>query len=110
VNDYNAIGAAKALQEHGARVGRDVALVGYNDISIGRYLETPLTTVRVDHAVIGREVVRLLLQVMGGEEVSSRRVGPELVVRASSELSPDRTGSAAQAWRRDRLAKSPRSS
>lgn len=109
VNDYNAIGAAKALQEHGARVGRDVALVGYNDISIGRYLETPLTTVRVDHAVIGREVVHLLLQVVGGEEVSSRRVRPELVVRASSELPSNRVGPP-QASRSDRRAKSARSS
>lgn len=104
VNDYNAIGAARALWEHGSVVGRDVALVGYNDISIGRFLETPLTTVRVDHGVMGGEVVGMLLRrVSGGDvgsggdvvrgeavgsggDVESVRIEPELVVRASSRL------------------------
>lgn len=117
VNDYNAIGAARALQEHGALVGRDVALVGYNDISIGQYLETPLTTVRVDHGVMGREVVQLLLRLVGGEEAESVQLQPELVVRASSVLSgvpPALSGvppaPAGQPSRSERLAKSPRSS
>jgi len=87
VNDYNAIGAARALQEHGAQVGRDVALVGYNDISLGRFLQTPLTTVRVDHAVMGREVVHLLLRLVSGEGVTSVQIQPELIVRASSDAS-----------------------
>lgn len=84
VNDYNAVGAARALKEHGAVVGRDVALVGYNDIALGRYLETPLTTIRVDHAMVGREVVSLLLARVAGESVTSVKVQPELVVRESS--------------------------
>lgn len=90
VNDYNAIGAARALKENGAVVGRDVALVGYNDISIGRYLQTPLTTIRVDHALVGREVVRLLLARVEGESVTSVKVRPELVVRDSSTLAPSK--------------------
>lgn len=119
VNDYNAIGAARALWEHGSVVGRDVALVGYNDISIGQFLETPLTTVRVDHGVMGREVVGMLLRrVTGGdadrggdagsgdadrggdavegsgpagsETTESVRIQPELVVRASSYLTGSR--------------------
>ncbi len=109
VNDYNAIGASRALQEHGAVVGRDVALVGYNDISIGPYLQTPLTTVRVDHGVMGREVVRLLFGLVGGQEPRSVKIRPELVVRASSGLAGRPSGDA-QPRSRDRLANSPRSS
>ncbi|HVC13331.1 MAG TPA: LacI family DNA-binding transcriptional regulator [Acidimicrobiales bacterium] len=86
VNDYNAIGAARALQEHGLIVGRDVALTGYNDIAIGRYLETPLSTVRVDHDLMGREVVELLLRLVAGEIPESVQLQPELVVRESSDL------------------------
>lgn len=109
VNDYNAIGAARALQERGALVGRDVAMVGYNDISIGRYLETPLTTVRIDHGVLGHAVVQLLLGLVNDGEAPSVLVQPELVVRASSVLAavparPDQPAPSA------RLAKSPRSS
>jgi len=86
VNDYNAVGAARALQEHGAVVGQDVALVGYNDIPLGRFLETPLSTVRVDHAAMGREVVQLLLRRVNGEAVEAVQLKPELVVRDSSVL------------------------
>ena len=92
VNDYNAIGAARALREYGAAVGRDVALVGYNDISIGRFLETPLTTIRVDHGAIAREVVQLLLRCVNGEDAVSVQIQPELVVRASSEVEGSRIG------------------
>ena len=96
VNDYNAIGAARALREYGAVVGRDVALVGYNDISIGRFLETPLTTIRIDHGALAREVVQLLLRCVNGEDAVSVQIQPELVVRASSEVDGSRTGSADQ--------------
>ena len=110
VNDYNAIGAARALQEKGAVVGRDVALVGYNDLAISSYLETPLTTVRVDHAVMGREAVRLLLRRIDGEETESVRLEPELVVRSSSAVVPGPTTGAGQRPGRACLANSPRNS
>jgi LacI family transcriptional regulator len=110
VNDYNAIGAARALQEYGAVVGRDVALVGYNDISIGRFLEIPLTTVRVDHGIMGREVVQLLLRRVNGEEAASVQLEPELVVRASSDVSSRRSRIADHRSRTARLADGPSSS
>ncbi len=110
VNDYNAIGAARALQENGTVVGRDVALVGYNDLAVSRYLETPLTTVRVDHALMGREAVRLLLRRIDGEEAESVRLEPELVVRSSSAAVAVSTTRAGQRRASARLAKSPRSS
>lgn len=86
MNDFNAIGAACALGDRGAVVGRDVALVGYNDITIGRYLQTPLTTVRIDHQSMGREAIGLLLRRIRGEPVHQVLVPPELVVRGSSML------------------------
>lgn len=87
VNDYNAIGAARALRERGAIAGRDVALVGYNDISVGSFVEPTLSSVRVDHGAMGRAVVSLLVRRIHGEAVQTVRVLPELVVRESSVFS-----------------------
>jgi LacI family transcriptional regulator len=79
VNDDNAVGAARALGEHGVRVGADVA-------DVGSFLPVPLTSVRTDRARIGRTAVRLLRRRLRGEAVTSVVVPPELVVRASSAL------------------------
>jgi LacI family transcriptional regulator len=84
VNDYNAIGAARALEERGAVIGVDVALVGYNAIALGSYLQTPLTSIRVDYEMLGRNAIAILLRMMRGEAVTSVVHPPELVVRKSS--------------------------
>lgn len=85
-NDHTAIGAGRALQEHGLRVGRDVALVGYNDIPLAAYLEPPLSSVRTDVNAMGRlAFLNLITQIEGGE-MPSRLLEPSLVVRESSLL------------------------
>src|SRR5262245_51767202 len=47
-NDYMAIGVLGALNDAGLRVPEDVAVTGFDDIRMARYLKPPLTTVRVD--------------------------------------------------------------
>jgi LacI family transcriptional regulator len=56
-NDSMAIGALSAFREAGLRVPEDVALVGFDDIPIARFLTPPLTTVRVEIAELGRRAV-----------------------------------------------------
>ena len=48
VNDRNAIGAMRALAEHGLRVPEDVSIVGFDDNPIASYLTPPLTTIHFD--------------------------------------------------------------
>lgn len=83
-NDYNAIGAARALQDAGLRIGADVALVGYNDISISAQLPVPLSTVRNELETIGRLAAQAMIDLLDGGEASSRQVPPRLIVRESS--------------------------
>jgi LacI family transcriptional regulator len=95
VNDITAIGAMGALRDVGIRVGHDVAVVGFNDISIAADLPTPLTSVRSPLKQMGREAAGLLLQRLGSELVGSgsspteRRLHPQLIVRESSDVSID---------------------
>ncbi|MBN2305204.1 MAG: LacI family DNA-binding transcriptional regulator [Anaerolineae bacterium] len=48
VNDRNAMGAMRALADHGLRVPDDVSIVGFDDNPIASYLVPPLTTVYFD--------------------------------------------------------------
>jgi LacI family transcriptional regulator len=82
VNDFTALGAMIALRERGLEPGRDVAVVGYNDVDIAPAAE--LSTVRSPHDQLGSIALRLLLDLAQGRTAHSIRLSPELVVRASS--------------------------
>ena len=61
-NDYMAIGVLGALSDAGVRVPEDIAVVGFDDIAMARYLNPPLTTVHVDAYRLGERAVELLLE------------------------------------------------
>jgi DNA-binding LacI/PurR family transcriptional regulator len=85
-NDQMAIGVLRALVEAGRRVPDDVAVVGFDDVPEARFLTPPLTTVRQDFDLLGREAVDSLLQAMDSPELSAHRsIAPRLVVRRSSQ-------------------------
>jgi LacI family transcriptional regulator len=86
VNDFLAIGLMGALRDGGLIVGRDIALVGYNDTPLAAELPIPLTSIRVPLKQMGRMAVELLLARMEWRPVNSAVVQPELIVRASSLL------------------------
>ena len=53
-NDMMAIGCLFALTEAGLRVPQDIALAGFDDIPIARFVTPPLTTVRAPTTELGR--------------------------------------------------------
>jgi LacI family transcriptional regulator len=86
-NDAMAIGVLCALQERGVAVPDDIALAGFDDIPIARFVNPPLTTVRVPITDLGARAAARLLA--GVEESHPLRPAREmlpatLVVRASS--------------------------
>ena len=83
-----------ALRDLGLQVGRDVAVVGFNDITIAADLPTPLSTVRSPLKQMGGKAAGLLLQRLKqghGLAVSTKeiRLHPQLIVRESSDMSVD---------------------
>jgi LacI family transcriptional regulator len=85
-NDMMAIGCLFALHEGGVRVPEDIALAGFDDIPIARYVAPPLTTVRVRIAEMGEFAIERLLQAMAdpsGDRVTTQLLLTELVVRSS---------------------------
>ncbi len=60
-NDLIAVGAMRALAEHGLRVPEDVSIVGFDDLALGAFSNPPLTTVHVLKHEVGEVAVRRLL-------------------------------------------------
>jgi DNA-binding LacI/PurR family transcriptional regulator len=86
VSDLIALGAIKTAVAAGLRVGGNIAITGFDDVPMGEYMLTPLTTVRQPIAEVGRAVIDLLLQQMHGEATAERGIllRPELVIRDSA--------------------------
>lgn len=85
VNDHAAIGAMAALTDHGLIPGRDIAVVGFNDIEICAELPVPLTSVRADLDALGRLALESIDRLINGECPTDQLVQTRVVVRASSE-------------------------
>ncbi|MBI5830113.1 MAG: LacI family DNA-binding transcriptional regulator [Chloroflexi bacterium] len=88
LTDIMAIGAIHAGQARSLTIGRDLAIVGFDDAPMAQYLWPPLTSVRQPTREAGRKCVELLVALIEGKELAARQVllQPELIVRQSSSL------------------------
>ncbi len=90
-NDMMALGCLFALNEAGLDVPGDIALAGFDDIPMARFVSPPLTTMRVNIAELGERAARALIaQLSEADSAPQGTSAPELVVRAScATRSPD---------------------
>ncbi len=82
-SDLIAIGAIRALEEHGKIVPADVAIVGFDDIPLASLAHPPLTTIHQDYRQAGETLVDSLLRQIKGEKTSGAILPTKLVVRKS---------------------------
>jgi LacI family transcriptional regulator len=85
-NNASTIWAIEALRELQIEIGRDVALVGFDDVDFYSLISPPITTIRQPAPELGHMSARLLLQRIKGEFTVSnvRTVLPvTLVIRES---------------------------
>jgi LacI family transcriptional regulator len=85
-NDIVALGVMRGLERQGREVGRDVAVVGFDDIAGAAFWHPALTTVAVAPRRIGQEATTLLFERIEQPKAPPRRIilPPTLVVRESS--------------------------
>jgi DNA-binding LacI/PurR family transcriptional regulator len=84
-SDLIAIGAMGALSERSIKVPEQVAVAGFDDIPMARFLNPPLTTVLQDTKLAGETLVDNLLRLIRNEPVETRLLPVKLVVRRSSQ-------------------------
>ncbi|QUH02760.1 LacI family DNA-binding transcriptional regulator [Saccharopolyspora erythraea] len=87
-NDLVAVGALRALRTSGLRVPQDCAVLGFDGLALGDWVEPRLTTVRIDKNRLGelamREIGRLLEDPSAKTSEPRPVLTPELVVRESA--------------------------
>lgn len=84
ISDVMALAALSTFQDVGLRVPQDIAVVGYDDISLAAYSSPALTTVRQNIRHAGRILVESVLGLIRGEDVPDTTLSSELVPRKSS--------------------------
>lgn len=84
-NDSMALGAIAAFREAGVDVPQEIAVVGFDDVPVARYIHPALTTVCVDIVDLGRRSFALLLDAIGNRNAAPRHelISTSLVVRES---------------------------
>ncbi len=90
-NDMMAVGCMAALHEAGLRVPDDIAVAGFDDIPIARYVTPALTTIRVPIAALGAAALDALVKAVEAPQSQATHtvVTPvELVVRRSCGAGP----------------------
>ena len=109
-NDYMAVGAIGALHDHDRRVPEDLAVAGFDDIPLARYLTPPLTTVHVDMLRFGERAVELLRERTTGPRTAARHdvLETRLVVRGSCGAHGG--GEGPNRWNRGQTSRDPRAS
>ncbi|URN13541.1 LacI family transcriptional regulator [Streptomyces radiopugnans] len=83
-NDNMGAGALRTLREAGRAVPGDVAVVGFDDLTVAQVADPPLTTVRQPIQALGREMARMLIALVNGQDPTPLLLPTRLVVRASA--------------------------
>lgn len=86
MSDLMAMGSLNAIWDAGLQPGRDLAVTGFDDAPVTRFLRPSLTSLRQPIAEVGEWLVTLLVDLCQARPVAEPHVilQPELVVRSSS--------------------------
>ena len=82
-NDLIASGVINELHRLGKRVPEDISVAGFDDLPIARYLAPPLTTIRQERFMLGKQAFELLHHLIQGIPISTQLLQSTLVMRES---------------------------
>ena len=86
MNDLSAAGVIAGIRELGRRVPQDVAVIGFDDVTVAAHTDPPLTTIRQPMREMGETAARLLLSALAGSPLPDvpTVLGTSLIVRGST--------------------------
>lgn len=89
-NDLMAFGVMDAAKASGMTIGRDLSIIGFDDIAMASQVYPPLTTIRQPMASMGEAALEMLVTVLQGRTVLNprRELPTELIIRQSTGRVP----------------------
>jgi LacI family transcriptional regulator len=86
INDLTAIGAMHAVSHRGLRVGHDVSISGFDGLADSAHSQPPLTTIEQPVYSVARQLVKILLAQIVGDELCEKhiRIQPKVLIRSST--------------------------
>jgi LacI family transcriptional regulator len=72
-NDQMAFGALKAIQEAGLSVPGDIALIGFDDVTLCSYFEPSMSSIEIPRYKLGISAMEMLLCLINGGETEKTR-------------------------------------
>ncbi|TAH64396.1 MAG: LacI family transcriptional regulator [Anaerolineaceae bacterium] len=87
INDYVAMGAIKAVMEAGLNIPMDIAITGFDDVSIATMTPVQITTVSPRYEYFGKKVFGSLHKMIKNKTDNHSKmtlIKPELVIRNST--------------------------
>jgi len=92
-NDQMAIGFLRAMKEHGLTAPTDIAVVGFDDIPLTRYMQPSISTIGASRFEWGMNAVRQLIDFLENETpFEPHRIPTRFLARQSSTLISNTTG------------------
>ena len=84
-NDYSAFGMMNWLNNHDMMAGKDISIIGFDDLSLSSHWRPGLTTLAQPFFQIGIQLTQLLLKKINGEEQHFQvLIDPKLIVRETT--------------------------
>lgn len=84
-SDVVAYGAIEKMKEIGRQPGKDIAVVGFDDLNDSRLMSPSLSSVKIDAEKVGEATCKILAKIQSNEKPSSKvLVDVELIERDSS--------------------------
>lgn len=83
VNDDTALGLYDELKKRGIQPGKDIAVLGYDDTILAAKSYPSLSSVKADPIALGARSIRLIMDMIQGEEVTSEVLPTQFVRRDS---------------------------
>lgn len=85
-SDAMAVGALKAIHEAGLKVPADISVIGFNDVSVAKYVTPALSTIQVPTEWMGELALETMVQIEKDEAPVPRKItiGTKLILREST--------------------------
>lgn len=85
-SDTMALGAMRAIYEHGLRIPQDISVLSFDNAELASFTEPPLSTINFDFREQDSMAVKYLVEILNNPEMKlhQRILLPDLVVREST--------------------------